>query len=345
MVSCRAKELSARCLLLIGVLVFAAAAMAQVAPATVFQLDGNAAQSPSAAIPPATTGFPAYGTCTYGGVSGQPCDTWDLLNGTGVSPFGIGTGSDAGNSVQRVYIDGTAVANVFTGGSKDTNDIPTWKWASHSSPPKDTFLAGYAAAYEEDNDLVMIFGANRESLNGDANVGAWFFQQSVGPRPDGTFGPGVHQNGDVFVFSAITNGGRTSTISVYTWAGSPGATGGADFACADVKSPTGTTTPGQCADANLEFVGSGTAASVCGGKPFCAVANPTTTHSTWNGNLASPLFFEGGVDVSYVFSQAGLTAPVCWASFLEETRASQSTAAELKDFLGSSFALCQLGPD
>lgn len=60
---------------------------------------------------------------------------------------------------------------------------------------------------------------------------------SVGPQPDGSFGPDVHQNGDVFVFSAITNGGRTSTISVYTWAGSPGTTGGANFACANVKSP------------------------------------------------------------------------------------------------------------
>src|SRR5690348_9241388 len=47
-----------------GATLFAAAAMAQVAPTTVFQLDGNAASTPA--------------SCSYG-----PCDYWDLLNGTG----------------------------------------------------------------------------------------------------------------------------------------------------------------------------------------------------------------------------------------------------------------------
>src|SRR5262249_38869710 len=49
---------------------------------------------------------------------------------------------------------------------------------------------------------------------------------------------------------------------------------------------------------------------------------------------------EGGVDVTAAFKAAKLTAPSCFSSFLEETRSSQSTGAELKDFLASEFTLC-----
>jgi hypothetical protein len=334
---------STYCLLLIGVLALAAAAAAQVAPATVFQLDGNAQLSPADATQPSTTGFPVYGSCTYDGVSGLECDTWNLLNGAGVSPSGLGTGSSPGNSVSRVYMDGTTVTNVFTGDSKDTEDTSSWEWAGHKLPDEDTLLAAYAAAYEEYNDMVVIFGANRESPNGDANIGIWFFQQSVVPQADGSFGPGVHENGDVFVLSPLPANGPTSMM-VYAWAGSPGTTGGTDFACADAKPSPGTTTPGQCADTNLEFVAGATVSTVCGSSAFCAVTNPTTTHSTWKANLAPSLFFEGGIDITYAFSQAGLPVPECLVTFLEETRASRTTSSELKDFSGGRFSTCQTAP-
>jgi hypothetical protein len=330
-------------MLLIFVLALAAAATAQVAPATVFQLDGNAQLSPSEATAPSTTGFATYGSCTYDGVPELECDTWNLLNGAGIRPSGIGVGSSPGNSVSRVYMDGTAVTNVFTGDSKDTDDTSSWEWAGHKLPDEDTLLAAYAASYEENRDTIVIFGANRESANGDANIGIWFFQQSVAAQADGSFGPGVHENGDVFVLSPLPAGGPTS-VMVYAWAGNAGTTGGTDFACADAKPTPGTTIPGQCADTNLEFVGGGAVNTVCGSSAYCAVTNPITTYSTWHGNLAAFLFFEGGVDITYAFSQAGLTVPECLVTFLEETRASHATSSELKDFSGGSFSTCQSAP-
>ena len=60
------------------------------------------------------------------------------------------------------------------------------------------------------------FGADRFTTNGTAQMGFWFFQQEVGQctaantatcGPVGTFGPGVHQVGDILVLSDFTQGG------------------------------------------------------------------------------------------------------------------------------------------
>lgn len=302
------------------IVVCAAAAMAQVAPTSLFQLDGNAASTP-------------LNTCTYGALTNQLCDYWNLLNGTGspVDANGFGAGSSAGSSLTRVYIDGTLVTNVLSQGSKDTNNTTTWAWSGNSSPNKDTFDAGYAAAYQQNGDLVLMFGANRVSPNGDANVGIWFFQNDVEKQANGTFGPGAHKDGDVFIVSAFTNGGGTSGVTAYAW----------DHAlCGGVKTTVKSPKLGGCADTNLAFLGSAAASSVCGSSIFCAITNTNTTNSSWNSALASPLFFEGGVDITAAFVAAKLTAPSCFSSFIEETRSSQSTGAELKDFLGGSFKLC-----
>ncbi len=312
-----------RFLLVCSVLLCAAVAMAQVAPTSLFQLDGNAASTP-------------LNNCTYGSLTSQLCDYWNLLNGTGspVDPqTGFGAGSSAGNSLTRVYIDGTVVTNVFSQGSKDTNDTTTWVWSGNSSPNKDTFDAGYAAAYEQSGDLVLMFGANRVSPNGDANVGIWFFQNDVEKQANNTFGPGAHKDGDVFIVSAFTGGGGTSGVTAYAWDAT---------LCSKVKTTVKNPTVGGCADTNLAFLGSASASNVCGTNIFCAITNSNTTASSWNGSLASPLFFEGGVDITAAFKAAKLAVPGCFSSFLEETRSSQSTGAELKDFLGGSFTLCKV---
>jgi hypothetical protein len=311
-----------RFLLVCSILLCAAVAMAQVAPTTLFQLDGNAASTP-------------LNTCVYGASTGQLCDYWNLLNGTGspVDANGFGAGSSAGHSLTRTYIDGTVITNVFSQGSKDTNDTTTWVWSGSGSPNKDTFLAGYAAAYQQSGDLVLTFGANRLSANGDANVGIWFFQNDVEKQSNNTFGPGAHKDGDVFIVSQFTNGGGTAPVTAYAW----------DAAlCSKIKTTVKNPTVGGCADTNLVFLGSSAATSVCGTSIFCAITNATTTTSTWNGDLITPLFFEGGVDITAAFKAAKLATPGCFSSFLEETRASQSTGAELKDFLGGSFTLCKV---
>ncbi|HEV2215873.1 MAG TPA: hypothetical protein VGR64_11325, partial [Terracidiphilus sp.] len=284
------------------------------APTTLMQIDGNAAQSAG------------YGSCTNM-VAGSPvsgsCDYWNLLNGTGTggkNQYGV-----AGHSLVRSFIDGTASTDSFTtGGSKDFNDLTQWRWSNNPTPNKDTLNAGYGAMYAGTNsDYVLMFGADRASPNGDANIGIWFFQQPVSLNSDGTFS-GVHTAGDVFAISAFVNGGGVSAIAVYTW----------DTTCLKgVKNPV----PGSCADVNLRLRASESSTTVCGSSPDCAITNPVATDTTWEGQLASPLFFQGGVNLNSILQSASLP---CFSSFLEETRSSQSTTAVLKDFLLGQFKVC-----
>ena len=307
---CRTSMIS-RCLL-VGLLLWASVSLAQVAPTTLFQLDGNAANSSL--------------TCSYG-----PCDYWNLLNGLGAPSVITQTQNPptaSGNWSARTFINGTANTNNYTGGgSKDFNLISQWKYTSTSTPNKDTLNAGYAAAYiAPGGDFEVMFGANRLSPNGDANIGIWFFQNSVGTNGSGGF-TGSHVDHDIFVISSFTNGGGTSTITVYEW----------DHTCASgVKNPG----VGQCADSNLRLLAN--PSTVCGSSLYCAITNSTTTNSTWGGNLISPLFFEGGVDITAALGAVGVTDLPCFSSFLVETRSSQSTSAVLKDFLLGGFPVCSI---
>ncbi|MDE3201085.1 MAG: hypothetical protein KGN79_09200 [Acidobacteriota bacterium] len=294
-----------RFVMLCGLLAAATAVLsAQTPPATLMQIDGNAAQS---------GGYPS---CSYG-----TCDYWNLLNGNGI---GTPPGAE-GNSIIRSFINGTTSTDSFTqGGSKDFNPLSDWRWSGSPTPNKDTLNAGYGALYQgTSNDYVLMFGADRASPNGDANIGIWFFQSAVSLNPNGTFN-GSHMDGDVFVISAFVGGGGTSAVSVYEW----------DHTCLKgVKNPTS----GQCADANLRLKISQPSSSSCGSALACAVTNAVTTNSTWEGPLASPLFFQGGVNLNAVLGAENLP---CFASFLEETRSSQSTSAVLKDFLLGGFPVC-----
>jgi hypothetical protein len=300
-------------ILLPGAVLCAAVAMAQVPPTSVFQLDGKAPNSNL--------------TCSYG----QPCDYWNLLNGTGnnIAGGGVGAGSQSGHSSVRTFINGTSSTFSFQGGgSKDANLISQWTYAVTGSPNKDTINGAYAAAYTQGGDFQLIFGADRLSPNGDANIGIWFFQQAVTTNSTGGF-TGAHLDHDIFVISAFTNGGGASGIAVYEW----------DHTCTSaVKNPA----PGQCADSNLRVLATAAANNVCGTSPYCAITNAAATASSWEGPLASPLFFEGGVNLTAAFAAVGVTEFPCFSSFLVETRSSQSTSAVLKDFLVGGFPVCGL---
>src|SRR5258708_6333023 len=97
--------------LALGTILGSCIAMGQTPPASLFQLDGNAATSSL--------------TCTYG-----PCDYFNLVNGTGGTVGGPGNGSSAGNSLVRTFIDGTKSTSSFTGGgSKDSNLLSQWTYS------------------------------------------------------------------------------------------------------------------------------------------------------------------------------------------------------------------------
>jgi hypothetical protein len=254
-------------------------------------------------------------------------EDWDL-----VCPAGTPQGAVAclgGSTAQaKAFTTDGIDATIFTGGgSKDDLNTTTWQWKNGSVPPKDDLAHAYSARYENG---YLYFGADRTANNGDAQLGFWFFQGSVGPQQGGTFGPDTHQNGDILVLSDFSGGGSTVTIRVFQWR-----------------------SPGGSINGTLDLI-AGTAGSPadCVGPPplgtgdqFCATVNTAVTPSPWSftdkggaptGNFAPGEFYEGGIDLNAL----GL-ADECFSSFLAETRSSTSVDATLKDFVAGSFAVCK----
>jgi len=306
-----------------------------VSPITVFQLNGDPGPNPGA------------GNCT------SP-PNWDSLNGTtGIT--GVDANGSACGSTIRSFITGpSAPTNFTTGGSKDFNDISSagitsthvWQFTTTSTPDKDTLTNGYAASYTDatTQHIILVFGAERFAVNGDSNIGIWFFQQAVGLNGStkGNF-TGVHTPGDILAVSAFTQGGGVSSISVYEW--NP-------TACAASSYPS-PTAAGQCFATNLLTLFLDTAVGSTGicnlSSPACAVVNSAPVVTSWPyatkfggspNTVPQGGFYEGGFDLTAIFP-AGTPVP-CFSSFLEETRSSQSASAVLKDFLLGAFPQCHI---
>ncbi|HEX5589631.1 MAG TPA: hypothetical protein VFX65_05020 [Candidatus Limnocylindrales bacterium] len=219
-----------------------------------------------------------------------------------------------------------------TGGSKDENDIPSWEITENAVPDKNELLDAYAAAYASGGDLWVFFGADRFDNDGDAQIGFWFFQNTIGIAA-GDF-TGVHADGDVLILSEYTNGGVVDLVCAYEWDGSGG---GANIADAGDCDPA---TDGS----NLNLVAAGAACDVADGTfDICAVTNAAVENAPWpftnkdgSNDFGVGQFFEGGINLSDLFGGD----PPCFSSFLAETRSSQETDAQLKDFALGSFDTC-----
>src|SRR3989454_8680299 len=301
-----------RFLLVTGAILCGATLALAVAPTSVVELDGNVADDP-----------------------GNTIADWNTLNGDCL--FQGGLSGSAGGSNTRTCIGSENPPRIFTqGGSKDPLDINQWHWKpADTVPDKDTITHGYAASYTATigasviADKVVVIGGDRFAVNGDANIGAWFFQQNVTLNSNGTFS-GVHVNHDVFLVSAFTGGGGISTITVYEW----------DSACLKgVKSPG----PGDCADTNLRLLGSNDTFAITNSNP---ISDEAWSYLAKFGGGTSTMpvgaFFEGGADLTTLFAASGAGDVPCFSSFLLETRSSQSTTAVLKDFVLGSFPECHL---
>jgi uncharacterized repeat protein (TIGR01451 family)/fimbrial isopeptide formation D2 family protein len=262
-----------------------------------FELDGNAVDDPA----------------------NEPDDDWNSTNHAADSIF-IGAASEA---------EANDTTYFTTGGSKDENDIPDWAITSTAVPDKDELTDAYAAVYQKNGDTWVYFGADRFDNDGDAQIGFWFFQNDIGIA-NGDF-TGQHADGDVLVLSEYTNGGVVDLVCAYEWDGSGGGGNIAD--------------PGDCDPAtsgsNLNLVAAGAACDVADGTfDICARTNAAVATAPWSftnkdgeHNFATGQFFEGGINLTDMF---GGDAP-CFGSFLAETRSSQETDAQLKDFaLGDS---------
>jgi len=321
------------------VLALAITAPAQTAPGSIFELDGNSTEDGHLPAPdcdwnPLNDSFTTNQTSP-----GTPCVPF----GTSANGFGFLVGAPGEPSFT-------------TGGSKDSSDISQWQWSVGSTPDKDTLTHGYGAGYAvSGGEKILIFGAERFAVNGDSNIGIWFFQQNIGltPPPPASKGgfTGLHTPGDILIVSAFTAGGGASTISVYQWApaGSAAVLGHVDCPNSNYPNISTSGAVNVCAAQNLfALFFDVSAASSSTGVAF-AIVNPSPTTIGWpyeskfgvvGSNVVSQGgFYEGGINLTALIG--GATAP-CFASFLFETRSSQSTNAVLKDFLVGSFPQCHV---
>lgn len=303
---------------------------------TPFQLDGNPTKS-----------IGGSGVSTLD-------DDWDNVFGLGdgsgnpayPTPRGnplSGVGPGEAFAVDGANLPGGKEASAWSGSNKDIDEIndgisntDDWEYASSKvTPDKDNITNAYAKAYSVDHDgdgsdgagdtpnhLVVYFGADRFSNNGDAALGFWFFRNEVTLGPSGKF-LGQHAIGDILVQVDFVSGGSSSEIQIFKWVGS-----GGDYGA-------------------LEEIGFGQANgdTVClGDDTACATTNEAVRASPWTytpksgtaNNFPTESMFEGGIDIT------ALVGEVCFSAFMAETRSSHSETAELKDFALSDFDLCSV---
>jgi uncharacterized repeat protein (TIGR01451 family) len=199
--------------------------------------------------------------------------------------------------------------------------IQQGRWLFTGSKPqaKDDITHAYAAAYTDPSNghLILYAGLDRFDNSGDATAGFWFFKNNLGENAGVTINgghpfTGTHTDGDILLVSDFTVGGSVSTIKIFRWTG---------------NDATGSLVPVTASG--------GTTFAIVNGSP---ISVPWSyTNKSGAGQPAAGEFLEEGVDLTAL----GLEG--CFASFLAETRSSQSPTATLSDFVIGNFPLCSLG--
>jgi hypothetical protein len=290
-----------------------------------FQLDGDVSAS----------------TTTSVGGHTQPVDWSSLFNADTTKkslPGGftaVAFSKDFQTTTKKgVPVFATADATTFATGSKDTLDInPGWQCSpANNLLSKNDIMNAYTAAYTDPttSHQILYFALERNSNNGDANVAFWFLQG--GASCDSSSGTatwvGHHQDGDILIVSAFTNGGGVSGIDAYRWNG--GATGS-----------LGTTSVAHGSDCNttggIDAICATTNGSAAPGLDAAIQTPWQTANATDNlGTTLQPSeFFEGGIDLT----AKGL-GNRCFNTFVGDTRSSQSLTATIFDYAEGTLGEC-----
>jgi hypothetical protein len=210
--------------------------------------------------------------------------------------------------------------NIFTGGgSKDISGIQEGPWLSTSGKPqgKDDIENAFAALYKAPNgDDILYTGATRFDNSGNSTMGFWFFANAVSSTA-GKNVPftGTHTNGDLLIIANFTQGGSVSTPAIYQWVG--------DDATGHLSGP-------------LANVPAGAADAVVNSSSITLPWTFTNKAGVGGNTALQGEFLEIGINLT------GLGLNPCFASFLAETRSSQSPSATLSDFVVGSFPTCEL---
>jgi uncharacterized repeat protein (TIGR01451 family) len=273
-----------------------------------FELDGNATTGVLGTTGSTTT---SHDWDQVFADAGSPATSGTFTNGATSGALAGGFFTDAVNKNTDDIFQG--------GGSKDTQGIQQGRWLFTGSKPqgKDDITHAYAAAYIDPGNghLILYAGLNRFDNSGDATAGFWFFRNPIGENPSVTTNgghpfTGTHADGDILLVSDFTVGGSTSTIKVFRWTG---------------DDATGSLVAVPTPDPNSTF-------AIVNGSPI-SVPWSYTNKSGATSPAAGELL-EEGVDLTALGLQG------CFATFLAETRSSQSPTATLSDFVLGNFPLC-----
>jgi len=236
-------------------------------------------------------------------VDGNPADWPAVLN------------SNSSSIIKTFVHDASQTGDdQFTQGSSDVDLVEQWRWnVGNTNNKGDILNTGVALIGTK-----LYFFGDRFAINGDAQIGFWFFHNNVYPKPDGTFN-GTHAVGDLLILSNFTNGGGAVNIRVFKWVGSGGAFGQGQFDSIPV---------GTSGGADVNNVNRSVPTTVTGWS-YTSKSGPANTYVIGS-------FFEGFVDL------AAIGANPCFQNFLMETRNSQAITASQQDLAAGKF---QVLPD
>ena len=179
------------------------------------------------------------------------------------------------------------------------------------------------------SDEILYYLVTRATNNGSELQGAWFFLGPVSLTDPSctskcTF-TGHHTNGDLFFLSAFTQGGGQVGIQAYQWQCT-----GTGTACDD----SGTLM--NVANGACSGSGSGTSSNfLCGEVNDHLITVPSALPNPSTGtSLDTGLFYNGGVDVTHLFS--GQTP--CFSSVLFESISSPSCSTVPCSSIGNADA-------
>lgn len=263
----------------------------------------------------------------------------------------------------------------YATGSKDTLGIGNGGWqCNHDNNvnSKIDITNAYVVQYTNPTNQhkIFYFGVERNVSNGTNDVGVWFLQgQASCSAPTGHLNfTGGHLDGDTLVVAEQTSGGGVSTAKAFRWAAStnPASPFFGDGGCLDSNDNPNPAT-GGCN--NLPIATGADCKTTGGTDSLCATTNAfctighgkppattppctlpfnsdvTTKWLTANGSsvghtVASPDFFEGGIDITQAFQGQGGTTPSCFSTVAPDTRSSASPTATLFDFTLNQLGGC-----
>ena len=228
-------------------------------------------------------------------IDGNPSDWPAVLNSSSI-PVKV-FNHDVANS----FTD-----NIFGLGSKDVQEISSWRWTTGSfiSDTRDIENGGAALI----GDKLYFFGDIIDPTDALTTFGIWLLLDNVAPT--GTSGSGFtgsHTIGDILIVLQISAGSETVSVETWQWVGFGASSTGLALLSATTSAALNTIQQSVPVFPGWTYSGAG-------GPSFYSIKS----------------FFEGSLNVASLSNR-------CFKTFLIETRSSTAETASLTDFAIGAF--------